>query len=63
MSFVVYRSLANYIVNKVVGHGAGETEVTESKRMVTNLMFAVVLFCIINSTYPHQTRVETLPEG
>lgn len=42
MSFVVYRSLANYVVNKVGGHGEGGTEVTESKRMVTSLMFAVV---------------------
>jgi hypothetical protein len=42
MSFVVYRSLANYVVNKVAGHSEGEAEVTESKRMVTSLMFAVV---------------------
>jgi hypothetical protein len=44
MSFLVYRSLANYVVERARG-GSGtsaEEEVTETKRLVTSLMFAVV---------------------
>ena len=44
MSFLVYRSLANYVADRALGHQtpAAEAEVTETKRLVTSLMFAVV---------------------
>jgi hypothetical protein len=44
MSFLVYRSLANYVADRVLGHQTPgvEAEVTETKRLVTSLMFAVV---------------------
>ena len=44
MSFVVYSSLANYVVERARGGDAtsAEEEVTETKRLVTSLMFAVV---------------------
>jgi hypothetical protein len=44
IGFLVYRSLAMYVVDKTRGRtdGNAEAEVTEAKRLVTSLMFAVV---------------------
>lgn len=44
MSFLVYRSLANYVVKGTDGgyDAKAEAEVTATKRFVTSLMFAVV---------------------
>ena len=44
MSFLVYRGLARYMQDTAQGNAkpGAEAEVTESKRLVTGLMFAVV---------------------
>jgi hypothetical protein len=52
MSFLVYRSLANYVADRALGHQTPEveSEVTETKRLVTSLMFAVVATDLIGKS-------------